>query len=92
MSPEDEAENQTYALTAYHVVPFKSANETRVITPGGWDILSILNRLLENRSRPMDHEELDFLLERWSKNVEKCDMAIWGPMEMVGAATGPWFA
>jgi hypothetical protein len=71
LSPEDEAENRTYALTAYHVVPFKSANETRVITPGGWDILTILNRLLENRSRPTNHEELDFLLERWSNECGK---------------------
>jgi hypothetical protein len=60
LSP-DEAENRTYALTAYHVTPFIPAKETRVVTPGGLDILT---RLLE--IRPTDNEELDFLLERWS--------------------------
>jgi hypothetical protein len=63
LSLEDEAENQVYALTAYHVVPL-SAKEKRVITPGGLDILG---RLLEIcRSRPTDDEKLGFFLERWS--------------------------
>jgi hypothetical protein len=57
LSPEDETENRAYALTAYHVVP----SETQVITPSGLDILT---RLLE--IRPRDHEDLDFLLERWN--------------------------
>jgi len=61
LSPEDEAKNRAYALTAYRVVPFISAKETRVIAPGGLDILT---RLLEIRSRPTDYEELDFLLKR----------------------------
>jgi hypothetical protein len=61
LSPEDEAGDHAYALTAYHVVPFISATETQVITPGGLDILT---RLLQ--IRPTNHEELDFLLERWS--------------------------
>jgi hypothetical protein len=68
LSPKDEAENRTYALTAYHVVPFLSAKEARVITPGGLDILS---SLLEIRSRPTDHEELDFLLKRWNNECGK---------------------
>src|ERR1700733_1990473 len=62
LSPEDEAENQVYALTAYHVVPFTSTSEKRVITPGGLDILT---RMFEVQSLPARHEELDFLLERW---------------------------
>jgi hypothetical protein len=62
LSPEDEAENRVYALTAYHVVPFTSTSEKRVITPGGLDILT---RMLEVQSLPARHEELDFLLERW---------------------------
>jgi hypothetical protein len=62
LSPEDEAENQVYALTAYHVAPFTSTSEKRVITPGGLDILT---RMLEVQSLPARHEELDFLLERW---------------------------
>src|SRR4051794_37025909 len=36
LSPEDEAENRVYTLTAYHV-PFTSTSEKRVITPGGLD-------------------------------------------------------
>jgi len=56
------------ALTAYHVVPPTSATEMQVITPDGLDILT---RLLENfEIRPTYHEELDFLLERWSKKCE----------------------
>jgi hypothetical protein len=62
LSPKDETENQVYALTAYHVVPL-SAKETRVITPGGLDILG---RLLEISYRQTNDEELDFLLKRWS--------------------------
>jgi hypothetical protein len=62
LSPEGETENRAYALTAYHVVPFMSAGKTRVITPGGLDILS---RLLEITHRPTNDEELDFLVERW---------------------------
>jgi hypothetical protein len=65
LSPEDEAENRVYALTAYHVVPFTSTSEKRVITPGGLDILT---RMLEVQSLPARHEELDFLLERWKNN------------------------
>ena len=62
LSPEDEAENQVYALTAYHVAPLTPTSEKRVITPGGLDILT---RVLEVQSLPARHEELDFLLERW---------------------------
>jgi hypothetical protein len=78
LSPEDEAENRTYALTAYHVVPFKSAKETRVITPGGLDTLS---RLLEIRSHPTDHEEPDFLLKRWEN---ECGEARYGHIGVNG--------
>jgi hypothetical protein len=72
LSPEDEAKNRAYALTAYHVVPFMSAEETQVITPGGLDILA---RLLEIRSHSTDREELDFLLERWNN---KCGEVRYG--------------
>jgi hypothetical protein len=61
LSPEDEAENRAYALTAYNVVPFTSAKERRVITPGGLDILA---RLYEISSDATDHDKLDFFLER----------------------------
>jgi hypothetical protein len=81
LSPEDETENRVYALTAYHVVPFKSANETRVITPGGLDILS---RLLEIHSSPIHHEELDFLLKRF-KNA--CGKAQYGH---IGVTKNGW--
>jgi hypothetical protein len=62
LSPEDEAGDQVYALTTYHVVPL-SAEEKRVITPGGLDILC---RLLQISYRSRDDEDLNFLLERWS--------------------------
>jgi hypothetical protein len=61
LSPEDEAENRAYALTACHVIQSISATETQVITPGGLDILT---RILQ--IRPTDHEGLDFLVERWN--------------------------
>jgi hypothetical protein len=78
LSPEGEAENRVYALTAYHVVPFTSTSEKRVITPGGLDILT---RMLEVQSLPARHEELDFLLERW-KN--KCGEVQYGHIGVNG--------
>jgi hypothetical protein len=45
LSPEDEAENRAYALTAYDVVPFISTKEARVITLGGLDVLTRLRML-----------------------------------------------
>jgi len=66
------------ALTAYHVV---SANKTRVITPGGLDILTCL---LEICSRLTDREELDLLLERWSN---ECGEVLYGH---IGANGNGW--
>ena len=58
-----------------------SAKEQRVITPGGLDILG---RLLEITDRPTDDKELDFLLERWSK---ECGEVRYG---IIGTNTHGW--
>jgi hypothetical protein len=58
----DEDEDEVWALTAYHVVPFSSANETRVITPGGLDVLS---RLLQFGVEAAPEADIGFLLDRW---------------------------
>lgn len=60
LSPEDE-ENESYALTAYHVLPFMSTGERRVITPGGLDILT---RLLKIGSQQNNEAEINFLLDQ----------------------------
>jgi hypothetical protein len=58
-----------------------SANETRVITPGGLDILT---RLLEIHSRPTYRGELDFLLKRWNN---ECGQVQYGH---IGANGNDW--
>jgi hypothetical protein len=63
LSSEDESEDQAYALTAYHVVPFIPVKENRFITPGGLDILT---RLLKIGSKATHQGEVKFLLDRWN--------------------------
>jgi hypothetical protein len=58
----DEDEDEVWALTAYHVVPFFSTNETRVITPGGLDVLT---RLLHLGVKATHEADISFLLDRW---------------------------
>ena len=66
LSPQDETDNRTYALTAYHVVSSSSTVERRVITPGGLDILTcLLDVVSDIHSRDTKNGELDFLMERW---------------------------
>jgi hypothetical protein len=57
----DEDEDEVWALTAYHVVPL-STNETRVITPGGLDVLT---RLLHLGVKATHEADISFLLDRW---------------------------
>ncbi|KAH8690502.1 hypothetical protein BGW36DRAFT_364078 [Talaromyces proteolyticus] len=58
-------EPKIHALTAYHVVPDKKANEQRVITPGGLDILSQLQAVV--KPHPRSHEDIEVLLKRWNE-------------------------
>lgn len=55
-------ENGLYTLTAYHVVPFKERDETRVITPGGLD--SLTRVLAAITSKSPDNEVIGELLAR----------------------------
>jgi hypothetical protein len=63
LSPDGLESDKVYALTAYHVLPFKTDKESRVITPGGLDILSRLHDI--TKSSRINNEALDFLIERW---------------------------
>ncbi|KAN0068512.1 hypothetical protein V8E54_013236 [Elaphomyces granulatus] len=78
LSPNSPSISGVYGLTAYHVLPFKEDNETRVITPGGLDILT---RLLDVRLN--DHDR-SFLLSRW---YEQCGVVKFGA---IGSNSKEW--
>ncbi|QKX58014.1 uncharacterized protein TRUGW13939_05134 [Talaromyces rugulosus] len=69
LSPCGVDEHKVYALTAHHAVPFKIAGQ-RVITPGGLDILTQLQRAVD--SHPKD---IEVLLKRRN---EACGYAEYG--------------
>jgi len=86
LSPEDEAEGRTYALTAYHAAPSISVEgkPATVITPGGLDILTRLLEISETDNCTTSHEELGFLLDRWDKG---CGEVVYGH---IGANREGW--
>ncbi|KAJ5181127.1 hypothetical protein N7491_000681 [Penicillium cf. griseofulvum] len=65
------AEQKIYALTAYHVLPFKTVNESLVKTPARLDLLSQLLAATENA----DHDRVGGLLRRWD---ESCGHVVYG--------------
>jgi hypothetical protein len=71
LSPEGPIENDTFALAAYHVLPMKTADGPRVMTPAGLDVVSCSMRVLNGRS--IDEEKLDFLLERWNQECGRVE-------------------
>jgi hypothetical protein len=75
LSPDDDSEDQSYALTAYHVVPFIPSDKRQIITPGGLDILTRLLQVLRIGPRTTDYDEIDFLLHRWGN---KCGEVQYG--------------
>ncbi|KAJ9313595.1 hypothetical protein DTO271D3_6099 [Paecilomyces variotii] len=102
LSPCGVEQPKTYALTAYHVVPFKAADESRAIIPGGLDILSQLLKALED---PPGRDDVGVLVKRWNEpcgNVEygsiganqqgwRCDFALVRLDEHLLGRNGEWY-
>jgi hypothetical protein len=76
--PNDISISGVHGLTAYHVLPFHEGQETRVITPGGLDILT---RLLD---AGLNDDDRSFLLSRWH---EQCGVVKLGA---IGSNSKDW--
>ena len=89
LSPDGQAEYGTYALTAYHVLLWKTAKETRVMTPGGLDVLSRL--LIATRSNPPDDKDINFLVDRWNETCGDVKYSHIGANKKAGGVIGLYF-
>ncbi|KAJ5962655.1 hypothetical protein N7501_007596 [Penicillium viridicatum] len=94
-------EQKIYALTAYHVLPFKTSNESLVRTPARLDLLSQLLSAVENA----DHDRVGGLLRGWDEscgqveyghigttiNGWKSDFALFSLNDKWTGANGQWY-
>jgi hypothetical protein len=82
LSPDGLEKGVQYALTAYHVLPYKTGGRLCVMTPAGLDLLSQL--LVAINSESPNNTDLDALVQRWN---QKCGHAEYGH---IGANRNGW--